>query len=265
MEAKKKLSIWGRFFSRNIQSKMSYKADFLMGILANFSMQLLGFVTIWTVFRQVDTLMGWSYYEVLFMYGLAAIPNGISEFFFDGIWRIGGKYIGKGELDRLLTRPIDPLLSIVMAHIEPHGLGLIIFGIAIISISGPNCSVVWSPLLVIYTLVCSISGSLIFFSINLSMATLAFFVVKVKEAMVLVHHLNSFTRYPISIYHRVIQATLTFLVPFAFTAYYPAAFILKKSGTLIYGLMSPIVGFVLLLIAYSFWKWGLKHYQSTGG
>lgn len=81
MEAKKKLSIWGRFFSRNIQSKMSYKADFLMGILANFSMQLLGFVTIWTVFRQVDTLMGWSYYEVLFMYGLAAIPNGISEFF----------------------------------------------------------------------------------------------------------------------------------------------------------------------------------------
>lgn len=60
---------------------MSYKADFLMGILANFSMQLLGFVTIWTVFRQVDTLMGWSYYEVLFMYGLAAIPNGISEFF----------------------------------------------------------------------------------------------------------------------------------------------------------------------------------------
>lgn len=80
MEAKKVIYM-GTVFSRNIQSKMSYKADFLMGILANFSMQLLGFVTIWTVFRQVDTLMGWSYYEVLFMYGLAAIPNGISEFF----------------------------------------------------------------------------------------------------------------------------------------------------------------------------------------
>ena len=199
------------------------------------------------------------------MYGFAAIPNGLSEFFLDGIWHLGGRYIARGELDRLLTRPMNPLLSIVMSHIEPHGLGLLIFGIVILFTSAVNCSVSFSPILFIYLLLCSLSGTLIFFSINLIMATMAFFVVKVTEAMVLVHHVNSFSRYPISIYHKAIQFILTFIIPFAFTSYYPAAFVLGKNSNYAIGLITPLIGLVLFWIAYKFWKWGLRNYQSAGG
>ena len=39
MAAKKIVSVWRTFLAQNIQAKMSYKADFAMGILANFLMQ----------------------------------------------------------------------------------------------------------------------------------------------------------------------------------------------------------------------------------
>ena len=61
------------------------------------------------------------------------------------------------------------------------------------------------------------------------------------------------------------QAILTFVVPYAFTGYYPVALLLGKN------LDKPLLAFaapVIALIAGSasciFWKLGLKHYGSAG-
>ena len=132
MGVKKLLSIWRVFASRNLQSKMTYRLDFFIGVIANALMQCIGYLAIWIVFRQVDGLAGWTFYEVLMMYGIGSLSSGLSEFCLDGVWSIGGQYVRKGELDRLLTRPLNPLLSILISKMEPHGLGQIIFGMIIL-------------------------------------------------------------------------------------------------------------------------------------
>ena len=175
-----------------------------MGVLGNLFLQCLGFFTIWVIFNQVDTFAGWGYYEVLFMYGLAAIPNGLSEFLADGVWDIGHRYIRGGELDRLMTRPMNPLLSIMAAYMEPHGLGSVLFGIGVVVVSGAHCRVNWSAASILYVMLVAVCGALIYLSINLFVATFAFFFGKVTSTMVLIHHVNSFSKYPIEIYHQAI-------------------------------------------------------------
>ena len=42
---------------------------------------------------------------------------------------------------------------------------------------------------------------------------------------------NDFAKYPISIYNSLLRWLISFIVPFAFTAYYPASYFLRdKDG-----------------------------------
>lgn len=263
MEVKKFFKIWPVFIARNLQSKMAYKLDFFLGIIATFLTQLLGFMLLWVVFSQLKNLAGWSYTEVLFMYGFAAVPNGLVEFFLDGIWDISDRYVIKGELDRLLTRPMNPLLSIVAAHMEPHGLGSVLFGLGVCAVTGYQLNLSLDVWKVIFFILAIVSGTMIYFGINLFIATLSFWIVNITSTMVLVHHVNSFSKYPITIYNRFIQIVLTCIIPFSFTSYYPAAYMLGKNVWI--GMITPFVSALLLLISYQFWRFGLSRYQSAGG
>jgi ABC-2 type transport system permease protein len=80
---------------------------------------------------------------------------------------------------------------------------------------------------------------------------------------------QDFTRYPISIYSRGVRIVLTFVLPFAFMNYFPAAYFLQKADAGMYlnpaiGLLTPAIGLAWVAASYAFWKTGLSHYQGTG-
>ena len=65
-----------------------------------------------------------------------------------------------------------------------------------------------------------------------------------------------------------LRSFFTYVVPAIFLNYYPALYFLDKSDPL--GLpawaplMGPVVGFGMLCVALLFWRFGVRHYQSTG-
>ncbi|MHB8065869.1 MAG: ABC-2 family transporter protein, partial [Ruminiclostridium sp.] len=77
-----------------------------------------------------------------------------------------------------------------------------------------------------------------------------------------------FAGYPISFYPGFIQKMLIFVVPFAFVSYFPAQFFLRKSDLEMfwngYLYLTPLVGIVMFVLVYIFWKSGLKRYSSSG-
>ena len=263
MVARKYFKIYLRFLSRNIQSSIEYKVDFLLGILANLFQSILGLVFIWVIFNRIPTIKGWNFHEVAFVYGFAIIPSGISELFLNNVWLIPTVYVNQGNLDRILTKPLNPLFHIIADGFEPHGFGFVIFGVVLYVYSSLKLGLSFSLLNILYFVVMTVSGTIIYFSINLFMATLSFWLMDVVSSMVLVHHLSEFAKYPLIIYHKAVQITLTWIIPYAFTAFFPAAFLLKK-GSLIFSFLTPAVAILIFLIAYSFWNFGLRRYQSSG-
>jgi ABC-2 type transport system permease protein len=79
---------------------------------------------------------------------------------------------------------------------------------------------------------------------------------------------SEFTRYPLGIYSRGVRLFLTFVFPFAFMNYFPAAYFLHKPATLALppaaGLLTPVVGIAFLGVAYAFWRFGLRRYAGVG-
>jgi ABC-2 type transport system permease protein len=61
---------------------------------------------------------------------------------------------------------------------------------------------------------------------------------------------------------------MTFVVPFAFVNYFPAQYILRKDDMAqypeVFMYLTPIIGIVLYVLAYAFWKYSLKYYKSSG-
>ena len=100
-------------------------------------------------------------------------------------------------------------------------------------------------------------GAAIITGIKLFYTTFAFWVKRSQSYVYTAYNFNEFCYYPITIYNRAVQFFLTFVVPFAVTSYFPAAYLLGK-GKLFQGLFLPVI------IAVVFWKKGLAHYESAG-
>jgi ABC-2 type transport system permease protein len=67
-----------------------------------------------------------------------------------------------------------------------------------------------------------------------------------------------------SIYGKFINVILTFMIPFAFTAFIPASWFLGKN-TFTYGVVATLLCAVIFFSgAYKIWNIGLKQYESAG-
>ncbi len=80
--------------------------------------------------------------------------------------------------------------------------------------------------------------------------------------------MRKFAGYPISIFHKVIQIIMIYVVPFAFVNYFPAQFLLRKPDMAqypaVYMYITPVVGIAMYMLAYGFWKYSLRFYKSSG-
>jgi ABC-2 type transport system permease protein len=76
------------------------------------------------------------------------------------------------------------------------------------------------------------------------------------------------TSYPMDVLGRWMQRLLTFLIPLAFVAYFPAARMLGRDDPL--GLPStiawatPLVALASVLVARAVWALAVRHHRSTG-
>lgn len=258
------LKLYPCLVSKSIQGTMSYKGDFFLGVGASVLMQSMGFVFLWAVFRDLPEINGWSFYQIVFVYGMAAISLGLNEFLFAGSWNVG-RYIREGSLDRLLLRPIGIMFSIFADDVGIHGLGSVLFGLAVCVTSLYRLHMGLSIGKALFWTVAMICGALIFFSVNMICAALAFWVTDSQSAMILFQNTSEFCKYPITIYGRGLQIVMTYLIPFGFCSYYPATFLLGMDSKPIYWL-GPVAAATTALTATGLlWRSALGKYQSAGG
>jgi ABC-2 type transport system permease protein len=99
--------------------------------------------------------------------------------------------------------------------------------------------------------------------------TLSFFTIESLEiANVLSYGGVQAAQYPLAAYARWFRRLLIWVVPFGAVAYFPVLAILGKADPLGFplwiGTVSPLLGFVFLGAAFLAWRWGVRHYMSTG-
>lgn len=248
---------------QQLKAKLEYRGDFQIQLLAYLLQQCTWLAFVWTLFRFVTTVQGWTFWEVAFLYGLASIPAGLNALLFEGAWRLPA-LIRMGELDRLLIRPIDPVVHVFSLDVGLHGLGATLVGVAIMVAAMVRLPVAWNPLSIAYLVLIIACGALISASISLVTASFSFWSDDTGTSVpFMVNRLVDFGRFPLSLYPTLLSGLLTWLLPVAFIGFMPASFLLGRAP-LWFGIGTPIAAVVSCAVARAIFLRGLRRYESTG-
>lgn len=257
------LELYGYFVIQRFKILMEYRLNFFIGMSSTAVLQAASLAAIWVVMRQVPSLNGWSFYEVILVYGLLTMGESITHMFADNLWTIGWNYVRSGDFDRFLVRPIDPLFHLLADRFCHDGIGNFITGGLLVTVALQQLDIAITPLRIVYIAISVLSGGLIFIALNLITATSAFWIMESIPVTQMVFTMNEFAKYPLSIYHSGIRILLTWIIPYGFVSFYPASYLLgRDASTLVW--LSPVVALVFIFAAYRFWLFGLRHYSSTG-
>ena len=261
---KKYLKLYPHYVAMCIKTKLSYKVDAIIGIVSFLITNIVAFSTLYLTISSIPSLNGWTFEKMAFLYGFCLIPKSIDHILTDAIWWLGGWSIRKGDLDKYLIKPLNPLFQLIADDFQYDGLGELILGIFLLVVYGPMQTITWSLTNVIPLIVCGFFAIFIFTAIKLIFASVAFWTKRSIELMTTIYELSSFTKYPINIFNRFVKVILVYIIPFSLAMYYPIDYLYRGESIWILTLAVAAVTILLCVIAYSLWHIGLKKYESAG-
>ncbi|WP_071394323.1 ABC transporter permease [Bacillus tuaregi] len=257
------VSMFFQYASQYLKTRFTYRVDTAVEILSDLLNQAVNLIFILVVFGHTSLLSGWSRDEIIFIYGFFLVPYALFNSFFN-IWDFNERYIVKGEMDRVLTRPVHSLFQIIMERMELESLFGVITGIAVMGYAGMNLglSFAWYDLLLFLIMV--IGGMFIYAGIFLSIATIGFWSDSRTDIMPMMYNISNYGRYPVNIYNKIIQFVLTWILPFAFVGVFPASYFLGRNEWYGYAFLTPVMGTVFFGLAVFLWNTGVKRYRGAG-
>ena len=254
--------IW-EYLKNYMKTRLTYRADFWVEIISDLLFQATNLIFIFVVFRHTDNLGGWSEAEVLFVYGYFMVPYGIFSCFIN-LWGFSERYIVKGEMDRILTRPAHNLFQILLENVDPPSLVGSFIGLIIMIFSGAEMGLVLEWWHIPALIILALSSVLIYAGIYTTLTSLSFYSDAPTGILPLMYNIQGYGRYPVTIYNRAIQVLLTWIIPFAFVGIYPAALFLDRAEMHRMALLTPVMGLVFATIGLTLWNFGVKRYRGAG-
>ncbi|WP_270244423.1 ABC transporter permease [Lactococcus lactis] len=250
------------FISQYLKQLIEYKGDFLVGLFGFLLEQGLNILMIAIIFTKIPDLKGWSLQQVIFIYGFSLIPKGLDHLFFDNLWAVGQRLVRKGDFDKYMTRPINPLVYVLIETFQVDAIGEIFVGILLLASSWG--SIHWGLLKILLFIIVIPFSTAIYTSLKIALSSLAFWMKQSGSLLYVFYQINDFAKYPVTIYNNGVKFLISFIIPFAFTAYYPAKYFLTNESPLFN--IGTVILISIMLLCGSLWIWnkGISAYESSG-
>jgi ABC-2 type transport system permease protein len=257
------ISLCWDYLKNYLKTRLTYRTDLLVEILSDLMFQGVNLFFLLVVFLHTDLLDGWSQSQMLFVYGYFMVPYGVFTCFFN-LWGFTERYIVKGEMDRVLTRPAYHLVQLILENLDPPSLAGSIVGLGIMAWTWPSLGIdlSWYDPLVLFVLV--LGSIMVYAGIYIVFTAISFFTDAPTGILPLVWNIQNYGRYPVTIYNKLITVLLTGVLPFAFVGFYPAAYFLDRNEWGGIALLTPAVGGVFFGAALLFWNFGVRRYRGAG-
>lgn len=260
------LKIYMSYFGQFLMARMSYKVDFIASLFANILAAASGLLYILFLIdgRSVSSIQGWSRDEVLFIYGYSMVSMSIFGMFAWNLYQFGDRYIIQGQFDRVLLRPVNSLFQVLFESFNLDSLGTLITGIGVVIFSIRQLGIHFGLLDLVWFVVSALSAGIIILGVFVTVASISFHFEDRIGISAPIYNLTTFGRYPIPIFHKVLQFILSWVLPFAFVAFFPSTHFLRREGFAFYCYFTPVMAILSAMVAGFAWRYGVSKYSSTG-
>lgn len=258
------LRLYRIFVVQYLKTTMQSKVDFFIGLGGFLLSQGAGIAFLYLVFEQIPSMKDWSFEQILFIYGFAQIPRGLDHLLTDNLWMVSWQMVIRGTFDKYMLRPMNVFFQIVCEKVQMDALGELLVGIVLVVQAVKRGTVTVTPLKVLFFFVSIVAGAVIYTSVKLFFAAVAFWVKDSSPFLTTAYEMADFAKYPIEIYSKPIRIVLMTVLPFAFVAYIPSTFFLVDANVWTTIGAECVIAVIFWLISYGLFQRGLTKYESAG-
>jgi len=246
-----------------IKARMQYRADFIISSIGMFFSSLATLGIFWIIFHSIPDLAGWSFMQLLFIYGFYMIAISPMQILFDHIWQIRF-HVQQGTFLKYYFRPLNMMFYYMSEMFDIKGLTQLAAGIVILIYASIQLDISWTLARIALLLLTLFSASLVQISITLLAGCAAFWVLDSYPVLGLAWKLREFAPYPMNIFDGAFRFTFTFIIPLGFVAFYPSQLFIQPEEVSAWVYLSPLVGIGLFALTYWVWTKGVNSYTGTG-
>lgn len=259
----KKIKLYLHYIGINVRSMMQYKTSFFLTVIGQFLVSFNVFLGVFFMFQRFSGVEGFSYSEVLLCFSVFLLGFSFAEMFGRGFDTFSGM-VRSGSFDRVLVRPQGEVIQVLGSRFELTRIGRMLQSVVMFVYGVTTCQVAWSAMKVLTVIFMLIGGTVIFMGLFLVYAALCFFTLEGLEFMnVFTDGAREYGKYPVAVYGRKVLLFTTFVIPYALVQYYPLLYLLDRTDNGGYAFL-PLLACVFFLPCYGLWRFGVRHYKSSG-
>ncbi len=258
------LRLFVQYFVQYCKVRLAYKADFFISVASTLVATVFGLALVFLLFRRAPQIAGWTFEEILFLYGFGLIPLALFNTISVNLYYFGQLYIIEGKFDRVLLRPVHSLFQVMSEQFRLEALSDALVGVVLVVYAGSKVGLAFSPMQWLIGIGAVICGLAIYLGIFLILTCVSFWAEDRVGVIPPVYNMLTFGRYPLDIYNPLIRFLLSWIIPFGFAAFYPSAKLLGHTEYDRVFLALPLVAAISVAAAILLWNRGVRNYSSTG-
>ena len=245
----------------NFVREAVYRTNFLTAVTVDVIWIAVEFSLFAVIYSNVPTLAGWTKDQVYFFLGIFFSSDALFTVFFQRNFWTFSDLVNKGELDILLTKPIHPLFLALSRSIDLTAMFNILLGMGITFQFAHAAGFAggWRWFLVLFWLLVGLTTALL---LRFAFSVWVFWTDRSWALSRMYYQFFAFATKPDSIYPQAIRYLILTALPFAFIGSVPARALLHGLESYEYGLLLIVI-FLFLVFNTTFWKLGLRRYQSA--
>lgn len=259
------LKLYFAYARNSLIGKFTYKANVFIGLIAFLVTQGFALATLFILINTVPSIDGYNLYQIGFLFGISNLAVGIDHLFTDRLWTVAYHEVKTGKIDNMMLRPVPLLFQVIASEIQLEAFGEIIVAIALMIICGRHLDVNLTFANVTLLVVGILCAAIIITSFKILIAGLAFIFKRSGPLLQIVYNFSNYAKYPLTIFPKVIQCILLFVIPLGLCIFIPFDNLFKANyNELLMGIIILIASLIFCTISVMIWSKCVRKYESTG-
>lgn len=258
---RKYLDVYRVQLKNNFVREAVYRTNFLTAVTTDVIWILVELSLFSVIYANVNTIAGWTRVQVFFFLGIFFASDALFTTFFQRNFWTFSDLVNRGELDILLTKPINPLFLALSRSINLTAIFNFFLGLYVAKryadAAGFAGGTRW--FLLLFWLVIGVASAVL---LRFAFSIWVFWTDRSWSISRLYYQFFAFATKPDSLYPKAIRYLILSLLPFAFIGSVPARALLHGLEPGEYFLIFGVL-LVFFVVDSLLWRLGLRRYQSA--
>lgn len=254
--------VYAAFWRTSLLAELEYRAHFVTLSLTSLLWSAASLALLGLIFRNVRAVGGWTEGQMWLLTGTFMLSQALADVFLSRNMGEFSRLINRGELDFVLTRPLDSQFIVSTRYVSFRSLSSVLLGLVVVVVGAGRAGVTVTPAALALYGVLVLAGLVITYALWFMSVTLIVFSGRINNIAALMHALFEVGRVPMEVYGPLLRAVLTLVLPFAFLAAVPAQGLLGLLDwpLALYGIAAAAL---FLTASHLFWRFALRRYASA--